>query len=236
MVERPSGQIGWWVRRVVAVAGLGAVTTLAIAWPIALAALHLGWTVHGLQRQAGSAWTDGSGEGFKLARSSRWLGDWYQVYRPGSSDSVLPLGEKRLLPSWVATPARPPDGETAESVTSVDTAAHGWPWRCLASESWTVKVMQVHPTSAGGGYCEVLKGNLVLGQTSRGRTIMPLRPIWPGLLADTVAWGAAWFVVLAAVSGARSLMRRRRGRCAACGYDRRGLGAGVACPECGGLA
>lgn len=31
----------------------------------------------------------------------------------------------------------------------------------------------------------------------------------------------------------RGVLRRRAGRCAACGYDRRGLGAGALCPECG---
>jgi hypothetical protein len=28
-------------------------------------------------------------------------------------------------------------------------------------------------------------------------------------------------------------IRRRRGRCTTCGYDRRGLAAGAKCPECG---
>jgi hypothetical protein len=34
----------------------------------------------------------------------------------------------------------------------------------------------------------------------------------------------------------RAVLRRRAGRCAACGYDRNGLGAGATCPECGAAA
>jgi hypothetical protein len=34
----------------------------------------------------------------------------------------------------------------------------------------------------------------------------------------------------------RKRARARRGLCASCGYDRRGLGADAACPECGARA
>ena len=34
-------------------------------------------------------------------------------------------------------------------------------------------------------------------------------------------------------SDMRVAIRRRRGRCSSCGYDRRGLAEGVTCPECG---
>ncbi|MBX3402686.1 MAG: hypothetical protein KF699_04650 [Phycisphaeraceae bacterium] len=52
------------------------------------------------------------------------------------------------------------------------------------------------------------------------------RPLW---------WPTAGFSAAAGVLFV--LSRRRRGpawACAACGYDLRGLGAGAACPECGG--
>lgn len=221
-----------WRRGAVSLA-LGVATTLAITWPIALASLHFGWTVHALQSQGGRAWTDASGEPYKLSRSSRLLGEWWQVYRPASSDSVLPLGEKRLLPGWVATPSRPPAGEKAENVTSVDTAAHGWPWRCMASESWTIKTQTLHRSGSAVGYREVLRGNLVLGSTSNGRTIMPLRPMWLGLIGNIAVWGAAWFAAFTGLSVLRGMARKRRGACVGCGYDRRGLQPTERCPECG---
>lgn len=220
-------------RRAAISIALGVATTALIAWPVALLALHYGVTVHALASQGGTAWTDTSGGTFKARCSLRLLGDWWQVYPPSSSDSVLPLGDGHPLPAWVATPSLPPAGVQRSSVVSVDTAAHGWPWRCVASESWMIKVEQLHPGSAPVQLREVLRGNLVLGETSRGRTIMPLRPIWWGLVADTLALSAAWFALLTGLSVARSGLRSRAGLCAVCGYNRQGLAQTAACPECG---
>lgn len=55
-------------------------------------------------------------------------------------------------------------------------------------------------------------------------------------------WPHAWTVMLAAAaliwpatSAWQAARRRRRGACLSCGYDRHGLAAVVACPECGVL-
>ncbi len=50
-------------------------------------------------------------------------------------------------------------------------------------------------------------------------------PMYPGLLAAIVG--------VAAMPGWKRSRRRRLGQCARCGYDRRGLAVGAACPECG---
>lgn len=63
---------------------------------------------------------------------------------------------------------------------------------------------------------------------------VPYRPLWGGLLVDTGLFGACWLAMIATPGAVRRLVRRRRGRCPACGYDRTGLEAQVACPECGG--
>jgi hypothetical protein len=60
--------------------------------------------------------------------------------------------------------------------------------------------------------------------------VLPLRPLWRGLLLDALVWAA--LVGLLTV-GPRSFIRarrRRRGRCPACGYP---LGPSPRCPECG---
>lgn len=52
-------------------------------------------------------------------------------------------------------------------------------------------------------------------------------PVWPGaVLAGVCGLWLLWPMV-------RAWRRRSGGRCAACGYDLRGLGAGAKCPECG---
>ncbi len=52
-------------------------------------------------------------------------------------------------------------------------------------------------------------------------------PIWFPALLSLLATAAAWR------ADAKYLRRAREGACPACGYDRAGLAAGAACPECG---
>jgi len=61
---------------------------------------------------------------------------------------------------------------------------------------------------------------------------IPLHPIWPGLLFDTLFYAAIWFGVFIGFTGARRFIRAKRGRCPRCGYDLRGQLA-QGCPECG---
>lgn len=62
---------------------------------------------------------------------------------------------------------------------------------------------------------------------------MPLTPILSGAMVNTAVYGGAWWVVLFVPGVVRRWRRRRRGRCVACGYDRRGIGVEAVCPECG---
>lgn len=55
-------------------------------------------------------------------------------------------------------------------------------------------------------------------------------PIWP------LPFSLCAFVSWRWAARARVWMRRNRGHCESCGYDRGGLGAGAACPECGAEA
>lgn len=62
---------------------------------------------------------------------------------------------------------------------------------------------------------------------------VPLWSILPPMAAATVF---AWRERLPAVTKrCRTAARRRRGACVSCGYDRRGLAAAAACPECGSV-
>jgi len=75
------------------------------------------------------------------------------------------------------------------------------------------------------------------GSARAGATTMllPLTPIWPGLLMNTAFYTAAWLLVVAGrgmLKRYRQRRRQRRGRCSACGYDLVGDLAG-GCPECG---
>lgn len=113
---------------------------------------------------------------------------------------------------------------------SVDTAATGWPFRAFASEAW----FRWNPAPGVPG--EVRRFNIVLKHVARGRVMLPLRPLWRGILLDTALFAAGWASLLFGVTAARSLTRHLRGRCTGCGYDLRGK-PDQGCPECGrGLA
>jgi hypothetical protein len=59
---------------------------------------------------------------------------------------------------------------------------------------------------------------------------LPFVPIWPGLLANTAIFAAAWFTPGFVWRTARTRRRQRRHQCVTCGYDKASL---TVCPECG---
>ena len=95
--------------------------------------------------------------------------------------------------------------------------AAGFPW--LGVFCWDER-----DGSKGGGITILDPGKV------RG-VVLPYLPLWPGLIADLAFWSAAWWLTLWAVPTIRGARRRRRGLCAACGYDL--SGSPDRCPECG---
>lgn len=61
---------------------------------------------------------------------------------------------------------------------------------------------------------------------------LPLRPIWPGFLVDTLLSAAVIWTLYASFVVRRRRRRLKRGRCPTCNYDLRATTTGV-CPECG---
>jgi hypothetical protein len=94
-----------------------------------------------------------------------------------------------------------------------------------------------HDTGVSG-----FEGALVI-VNDRIQALMPVCPIWPGFLIDTLFYAAIWGGVFFGFASAKRAIRRRRGRCPMCGYDLRGQREAVSaeqsirnsirCPECG---
>ncbi|MCA9306485.1 MAG: hypothetical protein KDA16_08120 [Phycisphaerales bacterium] len=67
------------------------------------------------------------------------------------------------------------------------------------------------------------------GISSRG---LPYLPIPIGLTIDTIFWGGLWWLAIFGLTSFKKRRRTRKGRCASCNYDLRGINA-PNCPECG---
>jgi hypothetical protein len=102
--------------------------------------------------------------------------------------------------------------------------AVGWPWPSASHLRHGVGVET-------GGYWDSVQG-LRLIAADGGPVYLPLRPLWPGLLANTAFHGAILCALWFALGTIRPGLRRRQGACMRCGYDLRGSERG-ACPECG---
>jgi hypothetical protein len=138
------------------------------------------------------------------------------------------------LPSWSAIhhndldrfdPALIPTG----AITPPDRCytfwemAQGLPFRCVRGTQLTADgAMAILPITDIGLYFRDPQHPI------------PYIPIPLGLLADTLIYAAVLAAPLLLFTRMRSLRRRRRGLCARCAYDRKGLVDGTPCPECGG--
>jgi hypothetical protein len=110
----------------------------------------------------------------------------------------------------------------------------GWPLRCMAY--WYDGVYGWGETGiATGSKPVVIARGYRIGKpaTMFGDRVIPLQPLWAGLVGNTLLYGGAIFAIVTAVSAPRAAYRHRRGLCARCGYDLAGL---ATCPECGEAA
>lgn len=155
--------------------------------------------------------------------------------KPPTPEFATRFWERRLMLPWLyGDRSWPRDGESS----SVWLKLAGWPMRSLYCEltAENSRTANAHTWTAVGGF--------VIGNaTAPGWAdwppllprIVPYRPVWVGLLANTVFFavllGAVWYLpgwILAE-------RRARAGLCRVCAYDLRGSPAGGACPECGTL-
>jgi hypothetical protein len=61
----------------------------------------------------------------------------------------------------------------------------------------------------------------------------PLLPLWPGFALNTLFYAVLTWCVWQIPLALRRRRRRRAGLCTRCGYDLKGIGAAMPCPECG---
>lgn len=157
----------------------------------------------------------------QISRRS-WLG--MTVYGSFMVPKPLPAAWAASLSGWIE-PEEDPRPAFARmpfprTEWMVDHSATGWPWRAAAGRMFN-----------NPGVTPIQMESLI--EVTFGSTFFrfPLRPYWPGLLANTLFYAVLALTLMVLLRWRRTRRRLARGLCVACGYE---LGEGVAvCPECG---
>lgn len=158
------------------------------------------------------AWTAVDAES-AIERFAAWHG-LAVAYTPGARP---PESDPRLLPAWARVGQPIATQEAAPGAMHLEIAL-GWPMRALS--------MRV-------GMGDAHEGGLVRRVNSARFWALPATIIPGGFAVNTLLAASIVLLGVEGFSFVRRRVRSARGRCAACGYDRVGLGVGEACPECG---
>lgn len=150
---------------------------------------------------------------------------WRDAFRTHWESSIVPEGTYDPPGPEFERPVADPRPHYARRaytghVQSIVSTSAGWPWSAASGRG----LLDGTPSRVWSEWQSAVKlGSLTMR--------VPVRPIWPGLLANTVFYAGALFGVLVCLRVWRTRRRRARGRCVACNYQ---LGEGISvCPECG---
>jgi hypothetical protein len=142
----------------------------------------------------------------------------------------------QVTPRWARSIAEPilraPVGQNFMELRLVSIEAHGWPARAL-SDRVDDDFQKRPPRTICGAIDLTFASSPSLVRYRGYGVLLPCRPIYLGLIADSGLFAMPWAVAMLAIGPVRRAIRRGRGQCASCGYDRAGLPRSGVCPECG---
>ena len=190
-----------WTLHILLCLILGAITTVAVAWGLA-------WLDRDDWAFSEERELDRTSAG---ARVENWLETYGRIdsdecdwltgrWRVGDGSDVIEIG--------YLVPDSPMDSLTIQTA--------GWPKRCMdGGTHWDFD----YETEFAG---EEVQWIARFPTTAIVLDGLPLRPIWPGFVIDTVFYAAIWFGVFFGFTSGKRFLRAKRGRCPRCGYDLRG--------------
>jgi len=146
-----------------------------------------------------------------------------------------------------ASSTNPPSALAWSTVKTAEIRTFGWPLRCLAVYGNSEERSAFTPDGDEVAWRHRSKSDGILAYSPIGdwppvsalpATGLPWKPLWLPFLANSLILGMPLTLASVGVSrAARAGLAKLRGRgdrCARCGYPRKGLDRGAACPECGG--
>lgn len=104
-------------------------------------------------------------------------------------------------------------------------SAAGWP---VVSMHSTARVR--HDELADTAVQEDIRFGIALGTVRAKPVVLPLGPLWPGFLVDTLFYAVGLWFLIRGPFALRRFLRIRGGLCPRCAYP---MGASDACSECG---
>lgn len=233
MLERSPQQHGRRWKRTVVVALLllvgGAIVNIAVAWWIAL-----GGSYDNPSEKATIAATVAERAWHVEVRtysSNRRVTAWLRLPHDASVEQVIAVSadedkNRRSIRRLPSSSFAQQCFETDDDLVQVIVLQQGWPCRamfCALSAPWRD---YGHEAVLSGYYTGKYHDN-ALGWPPR---LLPLRPLWPGFIINTLFYGAILWPLFAIPFAARRALRRRRGLCTKCAYP---IGTSAVCTECG---
>ncbi|MFO0836385.1 MAG: hypothetical protein U0638_15570 [Phycisphaerales bacterium] len=243
---------------------LGAATTTAVAWGIALSRTK-GRVI--AERQAYESAQHGMAR--ELPAFSCGVVYWPVDHRPGVSTLRTSRGTVREVApglavlfledasgpyvsrTFVKTAAQPPDFRHAVNAPAYELAErrYGWParsyWYLFRDYQFTkdgkspeLEGVFIYQSGDSRDPSRVRNGanSGFQPQDKHFAFWLPIYILPLGFTFDTLFYAANWFICLFGIRSIRHALRTRRGLCTRCAYDLKGLAQGSACPECGSLS
>ena len=253
-----------WLFRILLCLVLGVVTTVGVAWACAAfenVEKHP-TRYHGRSEETIPFYLFSLTEGIGTTYHSLTI--WYKgpIQGPSWSSATRHRDDPSVVPHWGLLGQLPPESQ-GDPVPDFESTpkdqvlycavlfASGWPYRAVVSQ----QRLRLHES---GQYFladeKVLWGITIddskeglkpdvsrEGGTSAYRTL-PLRPIFPGFIINTLFYATIWFVIVFGWRMHLRQIRKWQGYCPMCKYDLRGsrmpktesqMPSATGCPECG---
>ena len=216
------------IRGVVAIL-LGAATTVGIAWLLALLVDggHVGYNdvvaLQGIPMQPGYAPAQPPGAFFAQAtREQSWGTVIVKVDTVWSGDGGPSVGSMFEVLDGTSFAEQMKDNFDSDVAPTAWWRADGWPMLALSAEAWWDEKWgglvpdRKRVSKVVGG---VLAGPRRVTPYGTGPAVrvLPLQPIWSGLVINTAFYEFLWFALLS-LGDIRFAIRRRRGLCTRCAY------------------